>query len=141
MDRKNFIKTSCTLCGLGIIGAATFLESCKKNNATKTTKSTNVNFSLDLAQTANSDLNTIGGSIASNGVIIVNSGSNSFVALAQTCTHEGCDVEFNKTGNNFICPCHHGVFDINGNVTSGPPPTALKKYSVVKNGNILTITS
>ncbi|TDI85191.1 MAG: hypothetical protein E2O78_04900 [Caldithrix sp.] len=28
------------------------------------------------------------------------------------------------------CPCHDGVFDVNGNVVSGPPPRPLQKYEV-----------
>jgi cytochrome b6-f complex iron-sulfur subunit len=138
MDRKKFLKTSCSLCGIGVIGIALFLESCKKTSTTP--EGPSVNFTLDLTQTANSSLNTTGGSLASNGVVIVNEGAGSFIAIAQSCTHNGCSVAYNQSGNNFVCPCHGGTFDTNGKVTSGPPPAPLKKYSVTKNGNILTVS-
>ena len=133
MDRRKFIKTSsCALCGVAFGGAAIFLESCKKDKP-------KVPFTLDLTQSANASLNSSGGSVVSNGVIVVNSGG-SFVAVTRTCTHSSCSVAYNKSSNDFICPCHGGTFDIDGNVVSGPPPSALKKYSVTKNGNILTIS-
>ena len=131
MDRKQFIKSSCAACALGFVGTSVLLQSCSSGPS--------VNFTLDLTLPANSALNTSGGSLASNGVVVVNL-SGSFVAVAQACTHQGCNVSYNQPGNNFTCPCHAGVFDINGNVTSGPPPSALKKYTVTKSGNILTIT-
>jgi cytochrome b6-f complex iron-sulfur subunit len=138
MDRRNFLKTSGALCGLSI-GLATFIESCKKDNASATPQGPNVNFTLDLAQPANNSLNTPGGSLASQGVVVANSGG-SFIAIAQSCTHNGCSVAYNQSGNDFVCPCHGGTYDTNGNVTSGPPPAPLKKYSVIQNGNILTIS-
>lgn len=140
MDRRKFIKSSCALCGIAVVGTAAFLESCKKNNSSGASQAQGptVNFTLDLTQAANSALNTSGGSVYSNGVIVANS-SGSFIAIAQACTHQGCSINFNLGGNNFICPCHSGTFDSNGNVTGGPPPAPLKKYTVTKSGSILTI--
>ena len=114
------------------IGGVIFLESCKKDKV-------KVPFTLDLTQSENSALNTSGGSKASNGVVIVNAGGT-FTAVAERCTHSGCSVAYNQSSNEFVCPCHNGIFDINGSVVSGPPPSALKKYSVTQNGNILTVS-
>jgi cytochrome b6-f complex iron-sulfur subunit len=137
MDRRNFIKNSCAIGGLG--SAIAFIESCSKNTTSTTPQGPTVNFSLDLSQPANSSLNTAGNYLyAPQGVIIANSGGT-FIAVAQTCTHAGCSVNYSKNGNNFVCPCHGGTFDTNGNVTGGPPPAALKKYTVTKSGSILTI--
>lgn len=134
MDRRNFLKSSITLCGVGVVGSLAFLESCKKSNPPTTNS-----FTLDLTQSANSALNNSGGYIYSNGVVVANH-NGSFIAVAEACTHNGCSVQYNGSGNNFICPCHNGVFNANGTVKSGPPPTALKKYTVSKSGSILTIT-
>ena len=136
MDRRLFLKTSCTLCGLA--GTVAFIESCKKNKISTTPQGPTVNFTLDLSQPANTSLNTSGNSLASQGVIIVNTGGT-FTAIAQRCTHAGCSVAYAKSSNNFVCPCHGGTFDINGKVTGGPPPAPLKKYTVTQNGNILTV--
>lgn len=122
-------------------GPALLIESCKKNNSsgTATPQGPNVNFQVDLSQPANNALNTQGGSLASNGVVVVNTGS-SYIAIAQACTHAGCSISYNKSGNDFVCPCHNGVFDTNGKVVSGPPPAPLKTYTVTKNGNVLTVS-
>jgi len=137
MNRRDFLKTSCALCGLA--GAAALIESCKKTNSTSSTpQGPTVNFTLDLSQPANASLNKSGGAVSSAGVIVVNTGST-YIALAQTCTHNGCNIGYNQSSNQFICPCHNGIFDTNGKVVSGPPPAPVKKYTVTKNGNILTI--
>jgi len=141
MDRKQFIRTSFALCGLGVVGTAAFLESCKKKNSSSssgTPQGPTVNFTLDLTLAANAALNNPGGSVASNGVVVANS-AGAYIAVAQSCTHNGCSLGYNSSSNNFVCPCHSGTFDINGNVTGGPPPAPIKKYTVTKNGNILTI--
>ena len=141
MDRKNFLQSFGLLFGIGILGASEFLESCKKkeDDTSPAPQGPSVNFTLDLSQSANAVLNSNGGSVVSNGVVVVNS-SGSFIAVARQCTHEGCNVSYHANNNDFQCPCHGGVYDINGNVVSGPPPAPLKKYSVTKNGNILTIS-
>lgn len=138
MDRRKFLRTSCALGTLGVAGAAAFIESCKKTSSSAAAQGPTVNFTLDLTQSSNAALNSSGGAVASHGVIVVNTGS-SYAAVAQTCTHNGCSVGYNQSANDFVCPCHGGTFDVNGNVTSGPPPAPVKKYTVTKSGNILTI--
>jgi len=140
MDRRTFLRSSSTLFGMGLISSQAVLESCKKNNSLvkQANQGSKVNFTLDLSQPANSTLNNTGGFVSSNGVVVANH-NGSYIAVAQSCTHQGCSVSYNANGNNFICPCHNGVYDSNGKVVSGPPPTDLKKYTVTKSGNILTI--
>ncbi|MGZ3884951.1 MAG: QcrA and Rieske domain-containing protein [Bacteroidia bacterium] len=140
MDRRKFLKATCALCAVGIGSQVVLLESCKKNTTSNSSpQGPTVNFSLDLTQSSNASLNTAGGSVASNGVVVANTGSG-YVAVAQSCTHAGCSVGYNKSGNNFVCPCHNGVYDTGGKVVSGPPPAPLKSYNVTKNANSLTIS-
>lgn len=136
IDRRKFLKSSFALCGATIIGSSIFLESCQKSALSP---SGNLNFTLDLSKPANAALKTPGGSIVSNNVIIVNS-AGTFVALSDICTHQGCSVNYSKSGNDFVCPCHGGIYNMSGTVIAGPPPSALKKYNVSQSGNILTIT-
>jgi len=136
MDRRKFINDSAIFCGLFIIGPALIVESC--NKISNSPQGPTVNFTLDLTTPANSALNNVGGSGSSNGVVIVNMGQE-FIAIAQSCTHSGCSVAYNASSNNFICPCHGAKFDVTGAVTNGPAQIALKKYTVTKSGNILTI--
>lgn len=54
------------------------------------------------------------------------------------CTHLGCRIKFQDDQRRYFCPCHGGVFDENGSVVSGPPPTGLVEHPVrVANGRIL----
>ena len=41
------------------------------------------------------------------------------------CTHLGCAYHWDRQDRLFKCPCHAGVYDIDGNVISGPPPRPL----------------
>ncbi len=137
MDRRKFLKSSCALCGTALVASAAFLESCSKTGVGPTAG--HKNFTLDLSKSANAALKSPGGSVISQSVIIVNTGG-SFVALSDICTHQGCSVFYNKGGNDFVCPCHGGTYNINGQVIAGPPPAPLKKYNVSQKGNILTIS-
>jgi len=52
-------------------------------------------------------------------------------AYSAVCTHFACIVKWDQTSNQIVCPCHDGFFDpINGEVISGPPPTALEPLTV-----------
>jgi cytochrome b6-f complex iron-sulfur subunit len=138
MKRKDFIKATGALCGLGLIGAVSLIESCKKKDTSP--QGPTVNFTLDITSAANTSLNNAGGAVHNSGVIVACISTGSYVALAETCTHNGCIIDYSAANGNFRCPCHSGIFDTGGNVVSGPPPVPLKKYTVSKSGNILTIT-
>jgi cytochrome b6-f complex iron-sulfur subunit len=138
MERKEFLKATFAFCGLALIPAG-ILESCTKQPVSGPS---NVNFTLDLSNPANTSLNTVGGAVVGDGgQIVVIHASSGFIALSNTCTHQGCTVAYNSASKEFVCPCHGGVYDQNGNVISGPPPAALTKYTVTQSGTILTIKS
>ncbi len=139
MERKEFIKKSFALCGLALIPVGV-MESCSKKS--NTSAPSNVNFTLDLANAANASLNTVGGSLVVNGVIVIKTAAGSYSALSASCTHEGCEVSYNTGSSLVVCPCHGGTFNPStGSVLGGPPPSALTKYTVTQSGNILTIKS
>jgi Rieske Fe-S protein len=58
-------------------------------------------------------------------VFLVWDGGKNVRAMSATCTHLGCQVLWDGTGERFRCPCHGGVFDVAGQVVSGPPPRPL----------------
>lgn len=132
MERKEFVKFLVASVATG--GLVSYLASCKKEDTAP-----NVDFTLDLSDSANSALLTSGGSLVSHEVIVINN-NGSYVALSDKCTHEGCAVSYNSSSKNLNCPCHGGVFSISGSVVSGPPPKALKQYSVSQNGNSLHVS-
>lgn len=59
-------------------------------------------------------------------------------ALDSTCSHLGCRTKFNPETRQIECPCHGGIYDIQGNVVSGPPPLPLAQVPVrVEHGRIM----
>ncbi|MEI6899387.1 MAG: Rieske (2Fe-2S) protein [Bacteroidota bacterium] len=137
MKRKEFLKFSALAVAGVALGGSSFIESCAKS--TTSPSGPTVNFTIDLTKASYAALNTVGGYLYANGVIVARATSTTFIALSQACTHQGCTIAFNSGMNNFVCPCHGGTYDFSGNVTGGPPPAPVKSYSVTKSGNILTI--
>ena len=60
-----------------------------------------------------------------------------FRAFAVNCTHLGCPIRWLQDASLFMCPCHGGVFDQNGNVAGGPPQVPLPQFDVrINNGQV-----
>ncbi len=59
----------------------------------------------------------------------------SMKAFSSVCTHLACTVTWNPEKKNFYCPCHEGLFDAEGHVISGPPPTPLERFKVEVKGD------
>ena len=70
--------------------------------------------------------------------LVVRRDEKEFVALSATCTHSRvCLVEWDEKRRQVVCPCHRGVFDLHGNVVSGPPPEPLRRREVaVRDGKL-----
>jgi Rieske Fe-S protein len=61
-------------------------------------------------------------------VFVINHGNGNFAVMDARCTHLGCPVSWSAAQDQFLCPCHEGVFDAQGKVVSGPPPRPLDLY-------------
>ncbi len=62
--------------------------------------------------------------------VLVKTKSGNIAALSAVCTHLGCIVQWEKDKQDFICPCHGGLYSAEGAVTGGPPPKPLAKIPV-----------
>lgn len=60
-------------------------------------------------------------------VYVVKQGTT-YKIFSNTCTHMECPVHWDPTLHQFLCPCHGGLYDINGNNVGGPPPKPLPQY-------------
>lgn len=71
-------------------------------------------------------------------VYLVRTGEQDVRALQSTCTHLGCRTAYDRRSKRILCPCHGGVFDVQGNVVAGPPPAPLPALTTrVENGQVM----
>ena len=49
--------------------------------------------------------------------------------LSNSCAHLGCPVRWFSEKQLFLCPCHGGLYDINGGWVGGPPPRGMYRYT------------
>jgi thiosulfate dehydrogenase [quinone] large subunit len=65
-------------------------------------------------------------------IILIHLDNGQFVAYSSICTHAGCQVQFDPSGKEIICPCHGATFDPynNAQVTGGPAPYPLQKIPI-----------
>lgn len=136
MERRDFVRKSAIIaCGIGC--GATMLEACQKTTSS-TPSAPTVDFTIDISTSQYTALQTNGGYVYANEVIIARDSNGNFAALYQVCSHAGCTIQFNAK-NQFPCPCHGSIFDESGNVVNGPAPTALKKYNTSLSGTKLHV--
>lgn len=73
------------------------------------------------------------------GVYVLNSGDEGWVALDFHCTHLQCAVNYVDAAKKFMCPCHGGTYDIKGNNLSGPPPRPLHRRVIKVQGDSVRV--
>jgi Rieske Fe-S protein len=58
--------------------------------------------------------------------------------VSNHCAHLGCPVRWFPDRGEMLCPCHGGIYDINGDYVGGPPPRGLYRYTfeVRKDGGL-----
>jgi cytochrome b6-f complex iron-sulfur subunit len=134
MNRRGFLKFLASILGLTALGAFLYplIRFLTPSEATATAKRLKIPQS-EIPVGAAKDLLVMG-----TPSIVIHSKEKGFIALSRVCTHLGCLVNYDKAKQIFICPCHGGTFDQDGNVISGPPPLPLPRYAVrVTDGDIV----
>ncbi len=91
---------------------------------------------------------------APRAVWVVKQDRENFTVFNPRCTHLSCSYSWKLKGephqtaygsampdkDHFFCPCHDGIFGIDGTVLAGPPPRPLDTLPVkVENGKLFTI--
>jgi cytochrome b6-f complex iron-sulfur subunit len=141
MERRKFFRNFAVGGSLLLVAPAIF-NSCSDDSSNGDNGNTVPpgGITIDLTDSAYAALKTVGGYAYKGDIIVIRSTETVYVALSKVCTHSQCTVTYNSSNNNLPCPCHGSLFSINGTVVNGPAPTALKKYDVKQDGNILTIS-
>jgi len=74
--------------------------------------------------------------------ILILTADNTYKALSATCTHLNCTVQYREDLKEIWCACHNGLYNLNGEVISGPPPRPLEEYKVnIANDEIIVTKS
>ncbi len=65
---------------------------------------------------------------------------NSLIVYSGKCTHLGCPYRWDEAKKAFVCPCHISIFNIQGEVLSGPAPRRLDTLPVkIDDGQVYII--
>jgi len=151
MKRKEFIRNLIANGSLAVAFPTLILNSCGKGSTEDLSDANgNVNnppvkkepIKIDLSDAKYGALLSTNGFIilSSDNIIVINKGEEQFIALSSRCTHQGCTISFDPEMNQLPCPCHGSIFSTGGEVLSGPADAPLHKFSISREGNILTIS-
>jgi Rieske Fe-S protein len=78
--------------------------------------------------------------VAENPVELTRSAAG-VTARSLRCTHWGCVVRWREDQRAYICPCHGGRYDADGNVVEGPPPLPLRTVPATVSGDRVILGS
>ncbi len=74
------------------------------------------------------------------GLLILDADGETYHAVSASCTHLGCTVQYKGDAKEIWCPCHNGVYNMNGANVSGPPPRPLQKFNVHVRGDQIFVS-
>ena len=73
-------------------------------------------------------------------VWVLRTGAQDFTVFNPHCTHLGCIVDWNPQIQQFLSPCHGGIFAKTGEVLGGPPPRMLDTLEhSIENGKLMVM--
>jgi len=139
MDRKEFL----TLIGMttGGLVLASCMGACNQNQVSPYSSPITVDFTLILTDPANAVLKNRGSYLITNGVIVAQTLTGTYIAVAAACTHQGQYVQYVSSSNSFYCNAHGSSFSNTGAVTGGPAPSNLQQMKTTLTGTSLRVQS
>jgi Rieske Fe-S protein len=54
--------------------------------------------------------------------------NGNYRVFSNVCSHMQCPVRWESALSQFLCPCHGGLYDMNGTNVGGPPPKPLPQF-------------
>ena len=101
-----------------------------------------VDFTLDLDESAYNALNAVGGYVRINKVVIAAVSEGTFVAVTQICSHEGKEkVTYRSSNNDFYCTEHGAIFDLEGKGLNSNGSKGILIYNTSLSGTLLRVYS
>ncbi len=61
-------------------------------------------------------------------------------AFSALCTHLQCVVAYSAERKQIECPCHRGVYALDGQNLAGPPPRPLEELAVTANDGAVVVS-
>lgn len=74
-------------------------------------------------------------------VLVIRGADGRFKAFSAVCSHLQCVVGFSAERNQIECPCHRGVYSIDGQNIAGPPPRPLEELAVSVNDGAVIVST
>lgn len=72
--------------------------------------------------------------------LLVRAPDGTLHAYNAVCTHLECTVQYKSDTSQIWCACHNGMYDLEGNVVSGPPPRPLERLAVNLRGEDVVVS-
>ena len=138
MDRRDFVKQSCTLClavGSGMVISS--LSSCGTALPIYKTEIADSKIAVPTSLFDNGDFQLIQPKSMYYNIGLKKEKDGTYTALLLRCTH--ADNQLIVAGNGFKCTLHGSAFDNEGHVTNGPAEHPLKKYPTQLSSNQIII--
>jgi cytochrome b6-f complex iron-sulfur subunit len=123
MQRRSFLKILTSALGLGALGTLTYPLFRYLFFVKTTSKKAGI-----IVPEANFPEGAAKNLVVGDTPAIIIHKPTGYIVLSRVCTHLGCLVNYHKDRQLLICPCHNGIYDLDGNVISGPPPRPLPKF-------------
>ena len=136
MERREFLRASCSLCmilGSGLVMSE--LSSCSSLPIYKTVMSNNT-VAVPLSLFVENDFHIIRPNNFEYDIALRRLDDGSYTAILLRCTH--ADNQLTYTGSEYFCSVHGSAFDTLGTVRHGPAQRPLQKLQTqISNNDIL----
>ena len=143
MNRRSFIKNSCTAC-LSVTVLSTFMQACSTTKIIPGTLGENgITLHPDEFKLKQKAGNTYASYIIVRNealkypICIYRFSDTLYTALWLRCTHQGTELQ--ASGDAIQCPAHGSEFNNRGEVKNGPADRALRTFPVTVNNNEIFI--
>jgi Rieske Fe-S protein len=74
-------------------------------------------------------------------VLVLRSSDGELRAFSALCTHLQCVVSYSAERRQIECPCHRGIYGLDGQNLEGPPPRPLDELVVVVNESSVIVSA